>query len=94
MQGADSARESLPRVGGGAERSEAEGLLETKESVIKLCSWRVFCHTENCSNYKNWCDRKIVTKSYLGNRLDFLGKQKQWFVLSKSNLAAAVKIYG
>ena len=52
MRGVDSARESLPRVGGGAERSEAEGMLETKESVIKLSSWRVFCHTENCSNYK------------------------------------------
>ena len=36
MQGADSARESLPRVGGGAERSEAEGLLETKKSAAKL----------------------------------------------------------
>ena len=71
MRGVDSARESLPRVGGGAERSEAEGLLETKESVIKLSSWRVFCHTENCSNYQNWCDRKVVTKSYLGNRLIF-----------------------
>ena len=30
--------ESLPCVRGGAERSEAEGLLETKESVIKLGS--------------------------------------------------------
>ena len=38
MQGADSARESLPRVGGGAERSEAEGLLGTKKSFIKLNS--------------------------------------------------------
>ena len=38
MRGVDSARESLPRVGGGAERSEAEGLLETKEFVIKLSS--------------------------------------------------------
>ena len=44
MQGADSARESLPRVGGGAERSEAEGLLETIESLIKLGSWQFFCH--------------------------------------------------
>ena len=31
-----SAIESLPCARGGAERSEAEGLLETKESVIKL----------------------------------------------------------
>ena len=32
------ARESLPCVRGGAERSEAEGLLETMESLIKLGS--------------------------------------------------------
>ena len=38
MQGADSARESLPCARGGAERSEAEGLLETKKSAIKLSS--------------------------------------------------------
>ena len=71
MRGVDSARESLPRVGGGAERSEAEGLLETNKFAIKLSSWRIFCHTENCNNSQNWCDRKIVTKSYLGNRLIF-----------------------
>ena len=64
-----SVRESLPRVGGGAERSEAEGLLETKESVIKLSSWRVFCHTEICNNYQNWCDRKIVTNLCFDSRL-------------------------
>ena len=33
-----SARESLPCVRGGAERSEAEGLLGTIESLIKLGS--------------------------------------------------------
>ena len=38
MRGVDSARESLPRVGGGAERSEAEGLLETKKFAINLSS--------------------------------------------------------
>ena len=38
MRGVDSARESLPRVGGGAERSEAEGLLGTKKFAIKLGS--------------------------------------------------------
>ena len=31
-------RESLPRVGGGAERSEAEGLLGTEEALINLGS--------------------------------------------------------
>ena len=53
MQGADSARESLPRVGEGAERSEAEGLLETKKFAIKLSSRRVFCHTGIRNNYQN-----------------------------------------
>ena len=38
LQDADSARESRPRVGGGAERSEAEGLLETKKFAINLSS--------------------------------------------------------
>ena len=33
-----SARESLPCVRGGAERSEAEGLLETEEALINLDS--------------------------------------------------------
>ena len=31
-----SARESLPCVRGGAERSEAEGMLETKKSLVNL----------------------------------------------------------
>ena len=78
MQGADSARESLPRVGGGAERSEAEGLLETKESVIKLSSWRVFCHTENCSNYKN-CH-------------EILPWQQTWFFRQTKTVACIKKV--
>ena len=42
-----SARESLPCVRGGAERSEAEGMLETIESLIKLGSWRFLCYIKH-----------------------------------------------
>ena len=39
-----SARVCLPCARGGAERSEAEGMLETKDSLIKLGSCRFLCH--------------------------------------------------
>jgi len=58
-------RVCLPCVRGGAERSEAEGLLETKKFAIKLSSRRVFCHTGIRNNYQNWCDRKIVTNLWI-----------------------------
>ena len=56
-----SVRESLPRVRGGAERSEAEGLLETKKSatksqvrdnfsaILNLMFFAVFCMAEKLS---------------------------------------------
>ena len=61
----------------GDRREAVEGLLETKKSAIKLSSWRIFCHTENCSNYQNWCDRKIVTKIRFDSRFS-VGKVSCW----------------
>ena len=45
------ARESLPCVRGGAEHSEAEGLLETEKSAAKLWIRDVFYAIKKYKNY-------------------------------------------
>ena len=71
-----------PVQGEVARLAVTEGLLETKKSAIKLCSWRVFCHTGNCNNYQNWCDRKIVTKIRFDSRFSVskVSCWMDWFI--------------
>ena len=57
------ARVCLPCARGGAERSEAEGMLGTKKFLIKLGSWRFLCYIK----HNDFCifkySIKNVTKS-------------------------------